>query len=120
MPQHSKLHTCVYHVAVTNQRLICHVRTMLRPMVRCHSCDPPLHHVTNAGCLVAGLSTVAACAPSDKFLYMSGPLAIGLGVVLASSVGQLAVVVLCMAFLCMLDGNCSLTPGASALSMSTR
>lgn len=35
--------------------------------------------------IVGGLSTVAVCAPSDKFLYMGGPLAIGLGVVFASS-----------------------------------
>lgn len=35
--------------------------------------------------VVGGLSTVAVCAPSDKFLYMGGPLAIGLGVVFASS-----------------------------------
>ncbi|EDW38160.1 GL12174 [Drosophila persimilis] len=37
------------------------------------------------GGIVGALSTVAACAPSDKFLYMGGPLAIGLGVVFASS-----------------------------------
>lgn len=36
--------------------------------------------------VVGGLSLVAATAPSDKFLYMGGPLAIGLGVVFASSV----------------------------------
>lgn len=36
--------------------------------------------------VIGGLSTVAVCAPSDKFLYMGGPLAIGLGVVFASSV----------------------------------
>ena len=29
--------------------------------------------------MVGGLSTVAVCAPSDKFLYMGGPLAMGLG-----------------------------------------
>lgn len=28
------------------------------------------------------------CAPSDKFLNMGGPLAMGLGVVLISSVGK--------------------------------
>lgn len=39
--------------------------------------------------VVGGLSTVAACAPSDRFLYMGGPLAIGLGVVFASSVGSM-------------------------------
>uniref|UniRef100_A0A8D8XMY6 Growth hormone-inducible transmembrane protein n=1 Tax=Cacopsylla melanoneura TaxID=428564 RepID=A0A8D8XMY6_9HEMI len=38
--------------------------------------------------IVGGLSTVAACAPSDKFLTMGGPLAIGLGVVFASSIGS--------------------------------
>ncbi|XP_055837645.1 growth hormone-inducible transmembrane protein-like [Episyrphus balteatus] len=35
--------------------------------------------------IVGGLSTVAVCAPSDQFLYMGGPLAIGLGFVFASS-----------------------------------
>lgn len=39
--------------------------------------------------IVGGLSTVAACAPSDKFLYMGGPLAIGLGFVFASSLAQM-------------------------------
>lgn len=38
--------------------------------------------------IVSGLSAVAACAPSDKFLNMGGPLAIGLGFVFASSVGK--------------------------------
>lgn len=35
--------------------------------------------------IVGGLSTLAACAPSEKFLQMGGPLAIGFGVVFASS-----------------------------------
>lgn len=39
--------------------------------------------------IVGGLSTVAVCAPSDKFLYMGGPLAIGLGVVFASSMASM-------------------------------
>ena len=39
--------------------------------------------------IVGGLSTVAVCAPSDKFLNMGGPLAIGLGVVFASSIGSM-------------------------------
>jgi len=38
--------------------------------------------------MVGGLSTVAACAPSDKFLYMGGPLAMGLGVVFCASLGS--------------------------------
>ncbi len=38
--------------------------------------------------IVAGLSLVAATAPSEKFLNMGGPLAIGLGLVFASSVGK--------------------------------
>ncbi|XP_054282516.1 growth hormone-inducible transmembrane protein-like [Macrosteles quadrilineatus] len=38
--------------------------------------------------VVGGLSAVAVCAPSDKFLTISGPLAIGLGVVLVSSLGS--------------------------------
>ncbi|XP_034660123.1 growth hormone-inducible transmembrane protein [Drosophila subobscura] len=37
------------------------------------------------GGIVGALSTVAACAPSDKFLHLGGPLAIGLGVVFAAS-----------------------------------
>ncbi|XP_054716264.1 growth hormone-inducible transmembrane protein-like [Uloborus diversus] len=39
--------------------------------------------------IVGGLSAVAACAPSEKFLYMGGPLACGLGVVFASSLGSM-------------------------------
>ncbi|XP_003748660.1 growth hormone-inducible transmembrane protein [Galendromus occidentalis] len=38
--------------------------------------------------VVGGLSAVACCAPSDKFMNMGGPLAVGLGVVFASSVGS--------------------------------
>lgn len=38
--------------------------------------------------IVGGLSTVAMCAPSEKFLNMGGPLAVGFGVVFASSIGQ--------------------------------
>lgn len=49
--------------------------------------------LTRAACytagVVGGLSAVAVCAPSDKFLYMGGPLAIGLGVVFASSLGSM-------------------------------
>lgn len=37
--------------------------------------------------VVGGLSTIAVCAPSEKFLNMGGPLAIGLGLVFASSIG---------------------------------
>lgn len=39
--------------------------------------------------IVGGLSTVAVCAPSDKFLYMGGPLAIGLGAVFAASMASM-------------------------------
>ncbi|MBN3302717.1 growth hormone-inducible transmembrane protein [Amia ocellicauda] len=39
--------------------------------------------------IVGGLSTVAVCAPSEKFLNMGGPLAVGLGVVFASSIGSM-------------------------------
>lgn len=38
--------------------------------------------------IVAGLSTVAACAPSEKFLNAGGPLAVGLGVVFAAALGS--------------------------------
>lgn len=39
--------------------------------------------------IVGGLSAVAATAPSEKFLNMGGPLAIGLGVVFAASLGSM-------------------------------
>lgn len=39
--------------------------------------------------IVGGLSAVAVCAPSEKFLAMGGPLAIALGVVFASSLGSM-------------------------------
>ncbi|KOC67573.1 Growth hormone-inducible transmembrane protein [Habropoda laboriosa] len=39
--------------------------------------------------VVGGLSLLAVCAPSEKFLNVGGPLAIGLGVVFASSVGSM-------------------------------
>lgn len=39
--------------------------------------------------MVGGLSTVALTAPSDKFLYMGGPLAMGFGVIFASSVASM-------------------------------
>jgi FtsH-binding integral membrane protein len=38
--------------------------------------------------IIGGLSTVAVCAPSEKFLNMAGPLAIGFGVVFAASIGS--------------------------------
>ncbi|XP_078470847.1 growth hormone-inducible transmembrane protein [Lampetra fluviatilis] len=41
-----------------------------------------------SGGLVGALSAVAVCAPSDRFLYMGGPLAAGLGVVVAASLGS--------------------------------
>ena len=37
--------------------------------------------------VVGGLSALAVCAPSDKFLNMGGPLAMGFGVVFMSSIG---------------------------------
>ncbi|KAE8739148.1 hypothetical protein FOCC_FOCC015377 [Frankliniella occidentalis] len=39
--------------------------------------------------VVGGLSTVAVCAPSDKFLNMGAPLGIGFGVVFASCLGSM-------------------------------
>ena len=38
--------------------------------------------------IVGGLSTIAMCAPSDKFLNMGGPLAAGLGVVFVSNIAS--------------------------------
>ena len=35
----------------------------------------------------SGLSTIAVCAPSEKFLMWSGPLAMGMGVVFVSTLG---------------------------------
>ena len=39
--------------------------------------------------VVGGLSLTAACAPSEKYLNMSGPLTLGLGVVFVASLGKL-------------------------------
>lgn len=39
--------------------------------------------------IISGLSTVAVCAPNDKFLNWGGPLAIGLGFVFASSIASM-------------------------------
>ncbi|KAG8223873.1 hypothetical protein J437_LFUL005437 [Ladona fulva] len=39
--------------------------------------------------VVGGLSTVAACAPSEQFLHIGGPLAIGFGAVFAASLGSM-------------------------------
>merc|ERR1719498_1288206 len=41
------------------------------------------------GATVGGLSLVAACAPHEKFLNYGGAMAIGLGVVVASSLGTM-------------------------------
>jgi hypothetical protein len=38
--------------------------------------------------MVGGLSTVAATAPSEKFLHMGGPLAMGFGVIFVSSIAS--------------------------------
>ncbi|GMR49175.1 hypothetical protein PMAYCL1PPCAC_19370, partial [Pristionchus mayeri] len=38
--------------------------------------------------IVAGLSTVAMTAPSEKFLMMAGPLAMGMGVVFVANIGM--------------------------------
>ncbi|KAJ3633522.1 hypothetical protein MTP99_010462 [Tenebrio molitor] len=38
--------------------------------------------------IVGGLSTVAVCAPSEKFLNMGAPLAMGFGLVFAASIGS--------------------------------
>lgn len=39
--------------------------------------------------IAGGLSTIAACAPSEKFLNWGAPLAIGLGGVFAANIGAL-------------------------------
>lgn len=39
--------------------------------------------------MVGGLSTVAACAPSDKFLSWGAPLAMGFGIVFCASLGSM-------------------------------
>jgi len=39
--------------------------------------------------VVGGLSAIAVCAPSEKFLNMRGPLAMGVCVVFSSSLGIL-------------------------------
>lgn len=37
--------------------------------------------------VVGGLSLTAACAPSEKYLYVAGPLSVGLGVIVVASLG---------------------------------
>ncbi len=39
--------------------------------------------------VVGGLTLTAACAPSEKYLRMSGPLSLGLGAVVVASLGKL-------------------------------
>lgn len=39
--------------------------------------------------IVGGLSAIAVCAPSEKFLVSTAPLSIGLGAVVASSIGSM-------------------------------
>ncbi len=39
--------------------------------------------------VVGGLTLTAACAPSERYLSMSGPLSLGLGVVLVASIGTI-------------------------------
>jgi growth hormone-inducible transmembrane protein len=39
--------------------------------------------------ITAGLTSIAVTAPSEKFLNMAGPLAIGMGLVFASSIGAM-------------------------------
>lgn len=41
--------------------------------------------------VVGGLSLTAACAPSKRYLNMTGPLTVGLGVVCVTSIGEWAV-----------------------------
>ena len=45
--------------------------------------------------VVGGLSLTAACAPSDKYLHMAGPLSIGLGIVCVASIGE-PTILLCL------------------------
>lgn len=48
-----------------------------------------LRAATYTAGIVGGLSTIAVCAPSEKFLINTAPLSIGLGAVVASSIGAL-------------------------------
>lgn len=48
-----------------------------------------LRAATYTAGIVGGLSTIAVCAPSEKFLVNTAPLSIGLGAVVASSIGSL-------------------------------
>ena len=47
--------------------------------------------------VVGGLTLTAACAPSEKFLYWSGPLSLGLGVVFVASIGE-CIVTICLVY----------------------
>lgn len=48
-----------------------------------------LRAATYTAGIVGGLSAIAICAPSERFLVTSAPLSIGLGAVVASSIGTL-------------------------------
>lgn len=48
-----------------------------------------LRAATYTAGVVGGLSAIAVCAPSEKFLINTAPLSIGLGAVVASSIGSL-------------------------------
>ena len=48
--------------------------------------------------VVGALSLTAATAPSDKFLSMTGPLSIGLGVVCVSALGISVIIFICLEF----------------------
>lgn len=48
-----------------------------------------LRAATYTAGIVGGLSAIAVCAPSERFLVSTAPLSIGLGAVVASSIGSL-------------------------------
>lgn len=48
-----------------------------------------LRAATYTAGIVGGLSAIAVCAPSERFLVSAGPLSIGLGLVVASSLGSM-------------------------------
>jgi len=48
-----------------------------------------LRAATYTAGIVGGLSAIAVCAPSERFLVSSAPLSIGLGVLVASSIGSM-------------------------------
>ena len=81
--RHTHTHTLDYMTTCSN------LRTLAHSLLFIHLTGPLVARAAlyTAG-VVGGLTLTAACAPSEKYLHMSGPLSLGLGVVVVASLGQ--------------------------------